>query len=159
MAANFPIDESALLGMGMPRHVVTALRENHNTASTANTTANTATVSAATAQTTANTATATINTHIAKTNLDAHGDTATGVVNLVGATFADSTNIALGAVSGSMLGVVTTGSTQATPYGYTTAAQADAIVTQINALVADMLNVKQVLTALLTDVKTIGVTG
>lgn len=31
--------------------------------------------------------------------------------------------------------VTTTGSTTTTPYGYTTAAQADAIVTQVNALI------------------------
>lgn len=47
--------------------------------------------------------------------------------------------------------VATTASTNVAPFGYTTAAQADAIVTAVNALVADMANVKQVLNSSIDD--------
>lgn len=49
--------------------------------------------------------------------------------------------------------VATTGATAVTPFGYTTAAQANAIVTAINALIVDVANVKQVLNALIDDLQ------
>ena len=52
--------------------------------------------------------------------------------------------------------VASTGATQTTPFGYTTAAQADAIVTAINALIVDVANVKQVLNALIDDLQLYG---
>lgn len=53
--------------------------------------------------------------------------------------------------------VSTTGSTNVAPFGYTTAAQADAIVTAINALITDLANVKQVLNAVIDDDQAIGI--
>lgn len=47
--------------------------------------------------------------------------------------------------------VATTAATTTTPYGYSTSAQADAIVAALNALVADMANVKQVLNSVIDD--------
>jgi hypothetical protein len=52
--------------------------------------------------------------------------------------------------------VSTTGSSQVTPYGYTTSAQADAIPTAINALAADVLALKKVITALIDDLQAYG---
>lgn len=52
--------------------------------------------------------------------------------------------------------VATTAATQAAPWGYSTQAQADALVTQLNALVADVLNIKQVLTQVIDDLKSYG---
>lgn len=47
--------------------------------------------------------------------------------------------------------VATTGAVNITPYGYTTAAQADAIPVAINAVAADLLNLKQVVNAIIDD--------
>jgi len=52
--------------------------------------------------------------------------------------------------------VDTTASTQVTPYGYSTSAQADAIPTQINALQADLLATKKLLNALIDDLQSLG---
>lgn len=52
--------------------------------------------------------------------------------------------------------VATTASTTTTPFGYTTSAQADAIVTAVNALVADMANVKQFVNTLADDLQAYG---
>lgn len=52
--------------------------------------------------------------------------------------------------------IATTGASNSSPYGYTTAAQADAIVTAVNALVADVANVKQVLNSVIDDLQTYG---
>jgi hypothetical protein len=49
--------------------------------------------------------------------------------------------------------VATTGATITTPFGYTTAAQADDIVTQLNAARTDLLNLKQVVNQLLDDLQ------
>lgn len=48
--------------------------------------------------------------------------------------------------------VATTGATGDTPYGYTTAAQANAIVTAINALVADVAAIRTTLNGFLAQV-------
>jgi len=55
--------------------------------------------------------------------------------------------------------VATTGSTTTTPYGYTTSAQADDIPVQINNLIDDVTNVKQVLNALIDDLQLEGLIG
>ncbi len=52
--------------------------------------------------------------------------------------------------------VATTGATNVTPYGYTTAAQADDIVTQLNAARTDILNLKQVLNQVIDDLQALG---
>lgn len=52
--------------------------------------------------------------------------------------------------------VASTASTQVTPFGFTTAAQADAIPTAINALEADLLAVKKLLNALINDHRSLG---
>lgn len=53
--------------------------------------------------------------------------------------------------------VATTGSTQTTPFGYTTAAQADAIVTAINALInSDVVNAKQIMNSVIDDLQAYG---
>ena len=52
--------------------------------------------------------------------------------------------------------VTTTAATNVAPFGYTTAAQADAIVTAVNALRTDLANVKQVLNAVIDDLQALG---
>jgi hypothetical protein len=47
--------------------------------------------------------------------------------------------------------VATTAATNVVPFGYTTQAQADAIVTAINNLITDMANVKNNLNAVIDD--------
>ena len=54
-------------------------------------------------------------------------------------------------------GVVTTGSTITTPYGYVGAAQADAIPVAINALEADVLALKKVVVAIVQDITAVGI--
>lgn len=51
--------------------------------------------------------------------------------------------------------VATTAATSDTPFGYSEA-QANAIVTAVNALVADVANVKQVLNSVIDDLQTYG---
>jgi hypothetical protein len=53
--------------------------------------------------------------------------------------------------------VATTAATQTTPYGYAGAAQADAIPVAINALAADVLALKKVITALIDDLQAAGI--
>ena len=64
---------------------------------------------------------------------------------------ADTTVAAATAVA-----VGTTGSTTSTPYGYTTSTQADAIVTTLNALVADVLQLRKVLNQVIDDLQASG---
>lgn len=52
--------------------------------------------------------------------------------------------------------VATTGATAVTPFGYTTAAQADAIVTAINAIRADVDNTRKVVNQILDDLQSYG---
>jgi hypothetical protein len=52
--------------------------------------------------------------------------------------------------------VATTGATNIAPFGYTTAAQADDIITQLNKIRTDLANVKQVLNALIDDMQANG---
>ena len=52
--------------------------------------------------------------------------------------------------------VATTASTNVVPFGYTTAAQADDIIAQLNKLVTDMANVKQTLNAVIDDGQSLG---
>jgi len=52
--------------------------------------------------------------------------------------------------------VATTGATAVTPFGYTTAAQADAIVTAVNAARLDILDLKQLVNALIDDLQSQG---
>jgi len=52
--------------------------------------------------------------------------------------------------------IATTGATNSSPFGYTGAAQADAIPVGINALAADVLSLKKVLTALIDDLQAYG---
>jgi hypothetical protein len=64
---------------------------------------------------------------------------------------ASHTHLALTAVA-----VATTAATNIAPYGYTTAAQADAIVTQLNALNTDVLDLKKVVNAIIDDGQALG---
>jgi hypothetical protein len=50
--------------------------------------------------------------------------------------------------------LVTTAATNVTPYGFTTAAQANAIATKVNALAADVLILKQLIVSLVDDSST-----
>jgi hypothetical protein len=52
--------------------------------------------------------------------------------------------------------VATAASTNIAPFGYTTTAQADAIVTAINALIVDVANIKGVLNAVIDDGQAVG---
>lgn len=52
--------------------------------------------------------------------------------------------------------VATTGATNVTPYGFTTAAQANDIVAQLNALRADVLSLKGVVNSLIDDSQAYG---
>jgi hypothetical protein len=49
-----------------------------------------------------------------------------------------------------------TGSTNVTPYGYTTAAQADAVVAAVIELHAELNNVRQVLRQVVADLQALG---
>lgn len=53
--------------------------------------------------------------------------------------------------------ISTTAATNTTPWGYTTQAQADAIVAAINALIVDVANAKQVINAIIDDDQSIGI--
>lgn len=55
--------------------------------------------------------------------------------------------------------VATTGASNSSPYGYTGAAQADAIVAAVNAAGADILALKKVVTALIDDLQALGLVG
>ena len=52
--------------------------------------------------------------------------------------------------------VATTAATNSSPYGYAGSAQADAIPVAINALAADVLALKKVITAIIDDLQTMG---
>ena len=52
--------------------------------------------------------------------------------------------------------IVTTAATNSSPFGYVGAAQADAIPVGINALAADVLSLKKVLTAVIDDLQAYG---
>lgn len=52
--------------------------------------------------------------------------------------------------------VGTTGATNSSPYGYTTSTQADAIVTTLNALVADVAQLRKVLNSVIDDLQSAG---
>jgi len=52
--------------------------------------------------------------------------------------------------------VGTTGSTSTSPYGYTTAAQADSIFTQLNNLIADHADLAQVVNSIIDDLQSLG---
>ena len=54
--------------------------------------------------------------------------------------------------------VATTASTNTSPYGYSQA-QADGIVTAVNALEADVLALRKVVVALVTDLEALGLVG
>lgn len=56
-----------------------------------------------------------------------------------------------------VLSVATTAATQTTPFGYAGAAQADAIPVAINALAADVLEIKKVVTAIIDDLQITGI--
>jgi hypothetical protein len=53
--------------------------------------------------------------------------------------------------------VATTGATNSSPYGFTGAAQADALVAAVNANEVDILNVKKVVTAIIDDLQAAGI--
>lgn len=53
--------------------------------------------------------------------------------------------------------VATTSATSVTPFGYTTQAQADALVTAINAVRADLANTAGLLNALIDDLQSVGI--
>lgn len=55
--------------------------------------------------------------------------------------------------------VATTGATNITPYGYTTAAQANDVVTQLNAARVDILDLKQFVNSLADIVQATGAAG
>jgi hypothetical protein len=55
--------------------------------------------------------------------------------------------------------VATTGATAVTPFGYTTAAQANDIVTQLNNARTDILEVKQLVNAVIDDLQAIRAAG
>lgn len=50
--------------------------------------------------------------------------------------------------------VSTTGATSTTPFGFTTAAQANALVAAVNALVADVATDRQLLNAVINELET-----
>jgi len=52
--------------------------------------------------------------------------------------------------------VATTGATAVTPFGYTTSAQADAIVTAVNAARLDILDLKQLVNSVIDDLQALG---
>jgi len=52
--------------------------------------------------------------------------------------------------------LATTAATQTTPWGFATQAQADAIATKVNALGADVVDVKQLVNALIDDLQALG---
>lgn len=52
--------------------------------------------------------------------------------------------------------VATTGATNVTPFGYTTSAQANDIVTQLNNARADILDLKQLVNAIIDDLQALG---
>lgn len=56
------------------------------------------------------------------------------------------------------IAVPTTASTSTTPFGYSQA-QADDIVTTVNALVADNLALRQLIVALVHDLEAVGIAG
>lgn len=77
---------------------------------------------------------------------------------------ADRTVAAPTAVTTSLAAVATTGATNSSPYGFTTAAQADAIRTQVNllvtavlALIDDDLDNRQTLSAIIDDLQAAGI--
>lgn len=53
----------------------------------------------------------------------------------------------------------TTASTQLTPWGFASQAQADDIATQVNAIRVDIANIKQVLNAVIDDLQALGLAG
>lgn len=55
--------------------------------------------------------------------------------------------------------VATTAATQTSPYGYASAAQADAIPVAINAVEADLLDLKQLVNAVIDDLQAFGMAG
>jgi hypothetical protein len=55
--------------------------------------------------------------------------------------------------------VATTGATAVAPFGYTTAAQANDIVTQLNNARTDILEVKQLVNAVIDDLQAIRAAG
>lgn len=55
--------------------------------------------------------------------------------------------------------VATTASTSVAPFGYTTAAQADSLVTQINNLVTAVANMKVAIDAIRVDIQALGITA
>lgn len=52
--------------------------------------------------------------------------------------------------------VATTAATNVTPFGYSTAAQADALVTAVNALITDLAATKQLLNQVIDDLQATG---
>lgn len=90
-----------------------------------------------------------------------------GGVNAIGLTVPQAHQAATGAPSAaSGAAVATTGSSQTTPYGYTTSAQADAIVTALNhatadiaALVIELGTLTTAFNLLLTHLATAGITS
>ena len=51
----------------------------------------------------------------------------------------------------------TTGATQTTPWGYTTAAQANDIVTELNAVIVDLADIKQLVNSVIDDLQLLGI--
>ena len=64
---------------------------------------------------------------------------------------ADKTHAAPGQTA-----VATTAATSTTPFGYTGAAQADDIVTQVNNARTDILDIKQLLNSVIDDLQSLG---
>lgn len=69
----------------------------------------------------------------------------------ISSTYAGSASRSLALQAPAATPVVTTGATNTTPYGFTTAAQANALVATVNALVQDVANDKQALNQLLDE--------
>lgn len=76
--------------------------------------------------------------------LDFEGPRLTGYTLTYSTTDKTSANLTATAVA-------TTGATAVTPFGYTTSAQANDIVTQINNLRNDLIDLKQLVTAIVDD--------
>ena len=55
--------------------------------------------------------------------------------------------------------LATTAVTQTTPFGFAGAAQGDAIATQVNAIRVDLLDLKQLVNALIDDLQALGLVG
>ena len=86
--------------------------------------------------------------------LASHGDTLPAATIVQTYATAALTHVALTAAA-----VLETASTQTTPYGYATAAQADGLPASLNDLRDDMTHLKQVVNGLIDAMQAVGIVG